>query len=582
MRLRGNPPLASDSKAAPSSRMARIHRPSPKGTPATDSKRWWYGICAVALIIVFFLFFGPTFGAVDVGVRGASGSARYTSTGALRVATWNIAAINNNPFEYWITHEDKAYNKLMADVQKFVDNPGDKDIPVSDVFTQGMFDQLKAALLNEPGASQDFVSQVEQMWENDYKSRKIVSGFLKDPTIGSKRLASMPDRVTNTIGLASGSMIYRPTVINCFQGYLGSTVDWWEQWKEFMFETKNIFKAGEDSRTVSSLLVKIKKSKYPAITTQEETISIPLQTLAAAIFDSILVHMMNIVGPDTWQPLRKEICAALNLKKMARTQEILERAYADVDVVFLQEVSAKFIRDVRSSILQDRYHILAPAKLNRRDQNSVVMLRREIFYGADVEDATADVYKKFDKSVPVADGDVYAFYVTDMNNRKFFFASFLGDTNGLATIPVLKAVNDVFQASAKGQNGIRFIFGLDANTYEHAVKGKTQDVLEFETFYKSLGMSSCWGKVNPQNHTTYNARTYLQTQLNKASAQNEILTKGDVNPKDFILFFDNALKSTGTAKDNTGKHKFIEGMVFPTLTFPSDHGILSTTLTLAQ
>ena len=208
--------------------------------------------------------------------------------------------------------------------------------------------------------------------------------------------------------------------------------------------------------------------------------------------------MMNIVGPDTWQPLRKEICAALNLKKMARTQEILERAYADVDVVFLQEVSAKFIRDVRSSILQDRYHILAPAKLNRRDQNSVVMLRREIFYGADVEDATADVYKKFDKSVPSSRRRCLRI-LRDRYEQSKILCIVSWDTNGLATIPVLKAVNDVFQASAKGQKmaSVSFLV-LTANTYEHAVKGKTQDVLEFETFYKSLGMSSCWGKVNPK------------------------------------------------------------------------------------
>jgi hypothetical protein len=31
-------------------------------------------------------------------------------------------------------------------------------------------------------------------------------------------------------------------------------------------------------------------------------------------------------------------------------------------------------------------------------------------------------------------------------------------------------------------------------------------------------------------------------------------------------------------KDNTGKKKYTEGMVFPTLAFPSDHGILGATL----
>ena len=35
----------------------------------------------------------------------------------INVATWNVAAINNNPFEYWITHSDKEYNALMDAVQ---------------------------------------------------------------------------------------------------------------------------------------------------------------------------------------------------------------------------------------------------------------------------------------------------------------------------------------------------------------------------------------------------------------------------------------------------------------------------------
>ncbi|CAM9912826.1 unnamed protein product, partial [Heterosigma akashiwo] len=52
-------------------------------------------------------------------------------------------------------------------------------------------------------------------------------------------------------------------------------------------------------------------------------------------------------------------------------------------------------------------------------------------------------------------------------------------------------------------------------------------------------------------------------------------SKGDINPKDFILFYKDQLTSTGTIKDNTGSRKYIEEMVFPTLQFPSDHGILS-------
>ena len=34
-----------------------------------------------------------------------------------------------------------------------------------------------------------------------------------------------------------------------------------------------------------------------------------------------------------------------------------------------------------------------------------------------------------------------------------------------------------------------------------------------------------------------------------------------------------------TARDNTGERQFVEDSVFPTLRFPSDHGIVSTELT---
>ena len=42
----------------------------------------------------------------------------------LKTATWNIAAVNNNPFEYWVTHDDAAYNTLMQGVESFIDQPG--------------------------------------------------------------------------------------------------------------------------------------------------------------------------------------------------------------------------------------------------------------------------------------------------------------------------------------------------------------------------------------------------------------------------------------------------------------------------
>ncbi|CAK9008514.1 unnamed protein product [Durusdinium trenchii] len=77
----------------------------------------------------------------------------------------------------------------------------------------------------------------------------------------------------------------------------------------------------------------------------------------------------------------------------------------------------------------------------------------------------------------------------------------------------------------------RLIFGLDANTHEKRVDGKAH-VLDFEESYRSLGLKACWGDVSPKLYTTFNARTYLQPQLNKASKSTELEEKGDRNPKE--------------------------------------------------
>jgi len=162
-----------------------------------------------------------------------------------------------------------------------------------------------------------------------------------------------------------------------------------------------------------------------------------------------------------------------------------------------------------------------------------------------------------------------------------FFSLFLfsvGDTNGLATIPVVNAIARAIKSTPDLSDHV-LIFGLDANTYEKGVPKKKQDVLEFAEAYRALGLTSCWGdEPNPRNYTTYNARTYLQPQLNKACKSSEKRKYGDMNPKDFILFDKEVFEVVQTWKDNTGKKDYVEDMAFPTLTFPSDHAFLATIL----
>lgn len=128
------------------------------------------------------------------------------------------------------------------------------------------------------------------------------------------------------------------------------------------------------------------------------------------------------------------------------------------------------------------------------------------------------------------------------------------------------------------QPASKLLFGLDANTYTKP-EADQYGVTDFAAFYTSKNLNSCYGPTpNPFNFTTFHARTHLQPQLNKAVSFDEKDVKGDKNPKDFILFFREDYRVVSTAKDNTGDRRYVENMVFPTLRFPSDHGITSTVL----
>jgi hypothetical protein len=501
----------------------------------------------------------------------------------IQIATWNIAAINNNPFEYWITYkENPAYEELMVKVEQFLEAPGDKDVLVPEVFTNQMFEELDKRLTETAGWK-----SVRSYWDNDFSKRRIIEGFMKDPLLGSKRLASMPDRVTNTINTEDGLTVFRPTVINMYEDDLSTQAIWWKNWEKFMFATPLKIKDGKTgevgNKVPYALLQPIKKSKYPEITVEEEADSLPLQTMCGAIFDAILVHMMNTVSkPDVWQPLKRTMVENLNRKKIPHTLEILERKYIESDIITLQEVSSLFIDKARSGPLGRKFHIIAPADMDTvRDQNSVVCLKRATFpKGASYTEVTKKVTAAFPAgvAVPVAGGDILAIATESAAGEKFVIASFHGDTNGLATKPVTDAIVKAMAADSRLSDH-KLIFGLDANTYEHATPGKQQDVLDYGRNFVSHGLTSCWGEtINPANYTTYNARTYLQPQLNKACRQSEKREKGDVNPKDFILFPKNDFTVVHTWKDNTGERKYIEDMAFPTLAFPSDHGILATVI----
>ena len=531
-------------------------------------------------------------------------SSRLQVANALTVSTWNIAAINNNPFEYWITNDDPNYNDLMKKVSKFITEPGDKDVPVSQIFTSSMFDNLMENI--KMHTSWTGLEETKLQWDDDFSKRKIISEFLKDPLLGKKRLISMTDRVTNTINVAGQEVpLTRPTVINCYDGKtvdgsvvtLDSVETWWPTWLEFMFK-REISVADRNDKTkvkkqaIFDMLQPIKKSKYPSLTEEEEKISLPLQTLCGAIFDAILVHMMNqispVAGPNAskggWEGIRTNMCDRLNRHKTTRILEILETTYRTQDVIFLQEVAGSFKAKATAQRLGSEYFdVMSPVDMDTsRDQNSYILLQKERFTEiTEVTDKVLETLAIDAPKAPVAKGDVYAITALDSKTgHKMLFASFHGDTNGLATIPVVTAVTKF--AQQKLPSDYRLLFGLDANTYGEPEEDQ-QDVVSFGEFFSNLPrkVNSCYGqKPSRINFTTFNARTHLQPQLNKAVAFEEIdvSKKRDKNPKDFILFYEQDYSVLDVRKDNTGEGHYVEGMVFPTLDFPSDHGITSTVL----
>ena len=195
----------------------------------------------------------------------------------LKTASWNIAAVNNNPWEYWLTHSDADYKQLMVDVERFIEAPGERDVPVNSVFTQQMYAELETAM---DAVGWDGKEGCAATWAG-LGERTIIGGFLKDKDIGSKRFISFPDRFLNTIELADGGCASRPTPVTGFEGDMATIDKWWACWKGFVFEEALELpgKKGEPpaSTVPYQLLSKIPRNKYPALSEAEEALSLRLQ-----------------------------------------------------------------------------------------------------------------------------------------------------------------------------------------------------------------------------------------------------------------------------------------------------------------
>lgn len=220
--------------------------------------------------------------------------------------------------------------------------------------------------------------------------------------------------------------------------------------------------------------------------------------------------------------------------------------------------------------------MLTPDKFDpNRHQNSVMLLRKAVFPGGAAEDVTGKVLEKVHGG-KLELGDLFAVSTVDSAGNKLLLGSFHGDTDGLMTLPTVRAMDAV----CREMPGYSLIMGLDANTYHNHSEGKKQGVFEFYKACEALGFHSCFHGV--ASNTTFKARTSLQPQFNKAVKHSEMLESPftDKNPKDHILFSRDKWEARECVKDNTGNESYDEGIVLPTIGFPSDHSIVRATLVL--
>ena len=506
-------------------------------------------------------------------------------TKKLRVVTWNVAAINNNPFEYWASISGEIgeqYDALMKEVENTLDSGmGD---PISTFLNDKMFKELFKEMLKENADWFDENAQIalEKEWAR-YKPMSA-KAFLQDKDLGAKRLISFPDRFTNTINTNNGP-VCRPTAVNGYNeelpSYHENMKNWFDVWITFLFVTKNHRPNGTNGKMIVDrpvdMIKPILKEKYKdddAIRQDEEYFSKAHQILCLAIYDCLVISLLNKASSKAqldWQDVRDVLADATIRQKNTKTIQIIQKLssiQAPMDIICLQEMSSLMIDECKNSFGKE-WHVLVPkSKNNDLDQNSVILTHKGSFEHEGKEVSVSS------KNKP---GDLCLFETLHVSGVTYLVGSFHGATTGSDTVTTVTAVVKEMRP------GVRLVFGLDANTHQSHNQEDMNTNLQLHTFLdtiKELGLNSCYGPsfdVN-ENITTNNSRTVLQTQLNKVVSlrdKDDPTVKGvDKNLKDFVLTTKD-LAVLGHEIDSSGVGLF-QGCqtVIPTLTFPSDHCIL--------
>ena len=343
---------------------------------------------------------------------------------------------------------------MMDSIHEWFTRPEMSDRMISSIFTENMYKTLRNEFAIQGIGNLD---KLDQIWYEDISNRNSISDFMTDISLGKKRLISMPERITSSIRTELGNVTYRPSAITGSREELNTVEQWWSAWIKFMFSTP-IRIRGTEHPNVFSRLETIPRAKYPALTAQEEAMSIPLQALCLAVFDAILIHMLSTVAPHSWQALKQSLHRALHEDKVAACVAVLRRRYADADVIFIQEASDAFAAAAWADL--GRLVLRPPRADAKRSQVSLILVHRARFREDTARDLTDHVLAH-PACAAVDRADLCVAEILAADGRPHLLASFHGDSAGRSTPAVVAAVHSL--ARARFPDHV-LVFGLDANT----------------------------------------------------------------------------------------------------------------------
>ena len=295
-------------------------------------------------------------------------------------------------------------------------------------------------------------------------------------------------------------------------------------------------------RSVANRLELYNESKYGSILTKfEKDHYIELQIAYLAAVDSALVHIFSKV-PE-WRSLAKAFNAVCNHKDKY-VIDILQKANSDV--YFIQEAIACDL------FAKELFEVISPEG-GQGKQDSVIALRKCFWK------VTQRLHFDDPRLEP---GDLVAVKARHaLTGKEYVLASFHGDTNGIATIPVLQLI---FAASDVDRD--RVIIGADTNAHS-SIRNNALNFNDLIYFIKAHNMtaSNSQGRV-----TKRNMRTFYQAQSLKGKWRNS--SDMDEDPKDQIIV-GSEVEVRMAGIDFTGNREETDDLI-PNEIFPSDHALV--------